>query len=496
MKYLTLILFLNLGSQFVLCQGLNNTWLLGNDPGWPNLGRIEFGLSSYQLLNEQRKMAFKGTQGTISDHNGNFLMSSNGIWIANANNDTMLNGSGLNPGYFVNSWPYGLPIFYGNVFLPYPGDSTYYVLFHQTELSNDYIMGIYSSVIDIQLDGGLGGVIQKNDSILADTLGWGISAVRNANGKDWWVFFMEDSSDNIYTVNITENGIDTLYKQSLNFTPFPHGNGVQLTFSQDGTKFISTTYDNPIDRNSSVVLCDFDRCTGLFSNTQVIPVSSGSYLWGLAFSSSGQFVYTCTSNYIFQINTSTLSVDTVATYDGFISGIPPNCCATTFWNMYLAANGKIYITSGSGVKHIHEMNYPDNAGISCDVQQHTISLGNYFHLRAVPNHPNYYLGCDTTSSCSCLTTGIEELANHDFKFSVTPNPNNGNFNVMYLLPQNKKGKLEVYDVNGRRVYEMNLPPWSTMQSISLPLSVGSGVFNCVITSVMERVNKKVIIYNE
>jgi len=502
MKYLIIVFFLYLLPHYTSSQGLNNTWLLGNSTGWPNLGRIEFESSSYQLLTEQRKMTFTGTQGTISDENGNLLMSSNGIWIANANNDTMLNGSGLNPGYFTNGWSYGLPIIYGNVFIPYPSDSNKYLLIHETELSPSYIMGIYSSVIDITLAGGLGEVIQKNDSITVDTLSYGIAAVQHANGEDWWIVAMKDTSDIAYTILITSNGIDTITKQSLSFSPWPRGNVPNITFSQDGKKFISTTYDNPIDRNCSVILTDFDRCSGLFSNTQVIPVSSGSYLWGLAFSPSGQFVYTCTSNYLFQINTTTLTLDTVAMYDGFISGMTPNCCATTFMNMYLAANGKIYITSGSSVKHIHEMNYPDSAGLACDVQQHNISLGNYLHFRAIPNHPNYYLGCDTTSSCPCLTTGVEEPENHDFKFSVSPNPNNGNFNIMYLLPHpttgsgHGNGKLEVYDVNGRRVFEMNLPPWSTMQSISIPSSVGSGVYNCVIVSSGERVNRKMVVFNE
>jgi hypothetical protein len=163
--------------------------------------------------------------------------------------------------------------------------------------------------------------------------------------------------------------------------------------------------------------------------------------------------------------------------------------------MYLAANGKIYITSGSSVQHIHEMNYPDSAGVACDVQQHNIALGNYFHLRAVPNHPNYYLGALTGSPCDTLTSNVE-LIDHDFKFSVSPNPNGGNFRIMYLLPQNEKGILEVFDVNGRRVYEMNLAQWSTMQIIQLPEYISSGIYNCVISSNTERANMKIAIIKE
>jgi len=159
--------------------------------------------------------------------------------------------------------------------------------------------------------------------------------------------------------------------------------------------------------------------------------------------------------------------------------------------MYLAANGKIYITSGSSVKHHHEMNFPDNPGISCDVQQHSIDL-NMWSLRAVPNHPNYYLGALTGSPCDTLTSNLE-LMEHNFKFSVSPNPSNGNFRIMYLLPQNEKGKLEVFDVNGRRVYEMNLAQWTTMQIIQLPEYISSGIYNCVISSGRGRLNRKIAI---
>ena len=85
-------------------QFYNHEWLIGYWPMQYSKGRISFDSTSYTYTSEFRKMPFEGTQGNICDAQGNFLMSSNGVWIANANNDTMLNGSGLNPGYFVNGW--------------------------------------------------------------------------------------------------------------------------------------------------------------------------------------------------------------------------------------------------------------------------------------------------------------------------------------------------------------------------------------------------------
>ena len=184
-----------------------------------------------------------------------------------------------------------------------------------------------------------------------------------------------------------------------------------------------------------------------------------------------------------------MAIDTVATFDGFISGFPPSCCGTTFMHEYLAANGKIYLTSGNGVQHLHEINYPDSAGLACDVQQHAISLG-VWSFWSVPNHPNYNLGPVLGSICDSITS-IAEIK-HNFKFSISPNPtSDGYIKLVYLLPQNKHGVFEVYNMTGQLVYKMNLPPWSTLQFVKLP-ELSSGVYTCVISSGYERVGRKLV----
>lgn len=489
-KWLLSLVFI-FAFSILLGQGFNHAWLMGYTS---NKMRINFDISSYTLVPETRKMSFKGTEGNISDENGNFLMSSNGVWIANANNDTMMNGSGLNPGPETLANPDGLVLDYANTFFPYPGDSSKYVLFHHTCEWNGFSYPAYEvfyTVIDMTFDGGLGGVdsAQKNIIAFQDTLNWGLAACKHANGRDWWIVAQKHNTDIIYKVLFTPTGISTVTTQQLN-CPYAWYSSSQLTFSPDGNKFAYTTYDS-ISLNSPVLLFDFNRCTGMFSNTTVIPLTTNAYLFGLAFSPNSEYVYSCTALEIFQIKISTLTIDTVAIYDGFASPFPP--FYTTFFNMYLAANGKIYTTSGSTVLHIHEMNYPNNAGLACDVQQHAIALPG-FHKRNVPNHPNYYLGCDTTGGCPCYV-GIEEPGKHDFKFSISPNPNNGNLKIIYLLPQNKEGKLEIFDVTGKCIYMLRLPMWSTLQQINLP-DVSNGIYNCVINAGNERVSKKVAVIKE
>jgi hypothetical protein len=453
-----------------------------------------FDSTSYVHSTENRKMPFKGTEATICDAQGNFLMSTNGIWIANANNDTMLNGSGLNPGTGASSWVYGLPMINNALFIPFPGDTGKYLLIHHTQ--EQYGAGypafqLYMTSIDILLDNGLGAVTAKNEIILEDTLNWGIGAVKHANGRDWWIIMVEQASSRIHKLLLSQFGV-SVSTQLLSNAHYSWFNASQIPFNNSGDRFSYTANDS-ITQNSFIVTANFDRCSGNIYNDTAIQLTFGSYLWGTAFSASGNKLYACSSSRVFQIDTDSLTIDTVATYDGFISPPGQTCCATTFWNMYLAANGKIYITSGSGVQHLHEMNYPDSAGVACDVQQHSISLG-YAQLRAIPNHPNYNLGPVVGSVCDTLSVGLAEVT-HDFHFSITPNPvSDGWVKLTYLLPQNKAGLLELYSITGQKVYGQTLPPWSTLQYVQLP-ELNNGMYSCVISSGQERTTKKMVVMN-
>ncbi len=485
-----ILLFIKISGSFA--QGYNHQWLLGYFPYNYNKARMYFDSSTYSLQTEFRKMPFEGTEANICDNNGNFLMSSNGVWIANATGDTMLNGSGLNPCQETASYPNGLLLDYGNVILPFNSDTNKFVLFHHVETFDGFSYTtneIMQSVIDMTLDSGLGGVVLKNDTILQDTLNSGFGACKHANGRDWWVVVQKHNSDLIFKFLLTPNGIQSVTSQHLN-VPNAWYNVTHLDFSKDGNKFAYYAYDS-VSKDESVFLFDFDRCTGIFSNPNVIPITIHNYLWGLTFSPNSQLLYACTSTNIFQIDVNTLSVDTVAWYDGFYFPSPGD--NTTFWDMYLAANSKIYITTGNSGQYIHEINYPDSAGVACDVQQHSIFL-NAWNFRAVPNHPNYYLGPVIGSVCDSLAhVGIQEHYDEIQNFKIYPNPlSTGNLQITYLLPQNLQGYFDVYDATGRKVYTQLLPPWSSLESINL-FNLNNGVYQCVIYSGHSRVSKKLVV---
>jgi len=492
MKKTLLFLLIIFASLSLFGQGQNHQWLIGNWPPPFFTGRMLFDSASYSYNTEVRKMGFWGTDATICDVQGNFLMSSNGIWIANANNDTMMNGTGLNPGTFTSQNSDGLIIPYANIFLPFPGDSTKYLLLHHTaEFDGQSYpsLGLFKSSIDLTLDNGLGAVIAKNENILSDSLNWGIGACKHANGRDWWIVMSKLNSGILYTLLLTPQGVINVFQHNL-FQPNVAYNVPQPTFSPDGTKFGYTYYYHGTTDTSYARFFDFDRCTGIFSNSRSFNFYPSGFIWGFSFSPNSKLAYCNTSGHIFQMNIDSMSIDTVATYDGFMSGTPVTN-QTTFMFEYLAANGKTYLTSGSSVQHIHEINYPDSVGLACDVQQHAIPLG-VWHFRSVPNHPNYNLGPVLGSVCDTLSVGIPEQE-HDFRFGISPNPTtDGYINIIYLLPQNKAGVFEVYNMTGQLVYKMNLPHWSTLQQIKLP-ELSSGVYTCVVRSGYERVGRKLVV---
>jgi len=492
-RNMVLVIFLVSFSLGAFSQGKNHNWLIGYNVSLIDTNvtatkaRLLYNSNSLTIIPETRKMPFRATQGNISDENGNLIIVSNGCWVANALGDTMLNGGGLNTGNFTSlGWcdnVSGLPMSHGNVVLPFPGDSTKFVLFHQIETV------LYYSLIDMTLDGGLGGVVQKNIPVIQDSLNWGITACKHANGRDWWIVALKQNSNLVYNVLLTPDTILSVTTQILNF-PFIYDNAGQPTFSPDGHKFAYTYgYGGP-NGVHDVRILNFDRCTGVYDSLSYIPLGAGAG-FGLAFSPNSNYLYHSSFNKIYQVNLTNFSQDTVAVNDGFYSPYPP--FQTDFWLMYLAANGKIYISSGNGVIDMHYINYPDSSGSGCDVHLHGLHLP-CFYVRGNVNHPNYYLGPITGSVCDSLTN-TQEIA-HDFKLSISPNPSNGIFKLTYLLPQNQNGRLEIYDVNGKRIYDMDLPPWSTMQNISLPSTIADGIYNCVLSSGNSRMNKKLVVINE
>jgi hypothetical protein len=488
------ILFFLLLNNCCFSQRNDNYWPLGYSSYTTDslLGgmKLIFPNNSATLDTHSRKMSFRFTNATISNDTGQLLFYTNGVYIANALDDTMMNGSGLNPSWYTTSFSNtGLRIPQAAVIIPKPGDDSLFYLFHSTL---DYPTPLarprflYLSTINMNGDNGLGDVTQKNHVIIEDTLyDNAFNVCRHANGRDWWLLVQRWGSNiGYYTFLVTPDTIQQINYQTYPFDGLQAG---QSCFSPDGSKYIISYW-------WGVAFFEFDRCAGTLTYIGQKYFGGSIFCLGASISPNSRYAYvTFGGNEILQydFNASNIvaSEQVVATYDGFQA---PAGWNTNFWMHQIGPDGKIYINTTSTTMALHTIESPDSAGVACNVQQHSILLPKF--NATLPNFPNYRLGALAGSPCDTLT-GVSNIPLHEFKFNVYPNPNNGEFQIAYQLPQNKSGIIEILDINGKLLWSRNLPAWSTTQKIFVEDRLPQGFYFIRLTSDKIINTQKLIIYD-
>jgi hypothetical protein len=470
--FLVIVFYLNFG---VKAQGISNNWILGYYGGGGNI-IMNFTHDSLILDTSIWKMNFLDLSSSISNSHGIIQFYTNGGWIANANTDTMLNGSNLAPGPYSSQWSHdGFRIPQGAIIIPFPGDSSKFYLFHETVTfdSSGFVvvpLQLLQTNIDMTLDNGLGAVTVKNNIILSDSLFLGgLTACKHANGRDWWLVTNRTHSNLFYKFLITSQGIQLPDTQSIGSYLNEGGPG-QSCFSPDGKKYARYMPDDDLN------IYDFDRCSGILSNPIHIPINDGAYSGGIAFSANSKFIYVSSFNYVYQFDAAnpTTSKDTIAIFDGFSDPNPP--FLTYFYQAQLAPNGKIYISAANGVHYMHIINHPDSTGSACDLVQHGLFViaNNAF---TVPNYPNYFLGADSGSVCDTLQLSIKQSSSlAPFKLSCFPNPAEEDLNLSFE-PRSKVRVIEIFDIYGQLILKQNISPWSQMCRIDVS-KLKSGVYLC------------------
>lgn len=427
-------------------QGIDKKWLLGYDCCTVLLHPMvmDFSSGTMSISLSQRSMNFDATIGEIYDKNNSLLFYSNGVYVANALDDTMQNGSDLNPSGFTTAYrTHGLTLPQGNLVIPFPNDSSKYYLFHMTINDNITYAStyFYYSIIDMSLDGGLGAVTQKNTVLINDSLVPGrITACKHANGRDWWVFVHQFHSSKMYKFLVTPTGIQGPWLDDL--VTWRTIAGGQALFSVQGDKFVY--YEPYYDLD----IWDFDRCTGTFSNLVHIDINDSAFSAGAAFSPSGRYLYLSSTNFIYQFDLQSSNIDSSKLILGVYDGYATNGFWANFYLMALAPDGRIYINCANSTSVFHVINYPDSAGIASDFCQHCIQLP-YFNAFTMPNFPNYFLGPDVNSVCDSLPNAIATITKPEVDFAAFPNPTNKDLFISY--PNENIKEVSLYNSVGQLI---------------------------------------------
>ena len=220
-----------------------------------------------RIVREFRKMEFDATNSSFSDAEGNLLVYSNGLYIANHTNDTVPNGESINLDHTIDQ----SILYQGVLFLPQPGNDSIVYLIHE-ERSVSYlstnvtkVFNCYFSTINLHSNDFNGSVVEKNKLLIHDTLCYGkLTATKHANGRDWWIVIPKFNKPVYFKFLLTPYGIDTFPPQTIGDSTF--SNGGQAVFSPSGDKY--NRINAPYETDMWLDIFDFDRCSGMFVNAQ------------------------------------------------------------------------------------------------------------------------------------------------------------------------------------------------------------------------------------
>ena len=405
-------------------------------------------------------ITFYITNASICDTAGNLLLYTNGLELRNHAHLLVEGGEVLEVGE-AGSPSSGYFIPQSNLLLPFPQRDSQYILFSEEAIfTNDrYVITLKKfkwNIIDMGENDGLGEVILK-DSVLLDTpLDWGqITATRHANGRDWWVVVPEFFSNGYFIFLLDPQGVHFQSKQQLG--PDVPPNLGQSVFAPNGGKYAKGSSYNyrTVD---TLVIMDFDRCSGTLSNPLLITKFDSTSVQGVAISPNSRYLYWAGSRYVYQLDLHAediaASMMRVAEWDGFADPFPTN-----FFLSQLGPDGKIYINSNNGVNYLHTINQPNLPGEACEVCQHCVELPTR-NFASMPIFPNYRLGPIDGSPCDTLgidnLVAVEEVERAEqAELAVYPNPAGESFTVEYSREPHLGQRVVITDITGRPMFNQS-----------------------------------------
>ncbi|MBK8847311.1 MAG: hypothetical protein IPO27_12520 [Bacteroidetes bacterium] len=449
---------------------MNSNWCFGDSAG------INF-VNTANPLSFASSVVSRGSCTSISDSNSVLqFYSYNGTTsfdddtrVCNNTNDTVENGTRLNGRAFYNQI----------LFVPTLDDTNLFYIFHSGVYT---VKGFYFSILDKSANGGLGKIIVKNAPLIVnDWVGDCLIAIKSGNGKDWWIItkYSNDAGftyiNRFYVYLVSSTGISPPIIQDF-------GNATdrvlqKIYFNNQGNKLMN------INITGLMTEYNFDRCTGILSNPNIIfPEQTSNidrWFWEGAYSPNDSLFYVAKNWYSFPNDTSML-----LQYNLFATDIPASC--DTLWQIKypvtigairLAPDNKMYVTCAydwgfplipypDSVRNMYNenlgvINYPDSIGAACNFTPFSFNLGGKRTYWGLPNNPDYSLGrllgspCDTLQWVGTPETPKPPLGG--FKsMRINPNPFASKINIELSDFKNESYVLKIVDAMGKEIWQQEI----------------------------------------
>ena len=434
-----------------------------------------------QLFPNMQK-AFHKASSTICDSaTGKLILLCNGATLMDTLGNIIENGDSLiPPNQYTMNTPADGNTTQCSLILPKGSSGLYYVfitavtdsMFDKWFLPNATATPadlLQYNVVDMNANGGLGKVIQKNIPLITNNklARVGMMACRHANGYDWWLLKQGLDTNVIFTFLVTRDTVEFKFKQVFSFPKFDLMEAFgQSCFSSDGSKYAFATGGANSGKGAQLGIADFDRCTGLLSNMKSVnvPIDSTNYWYtdsigqkdsvtrGLSFSPNDSFLYVAKGWNIYQYeynNPDSIQAwylvhryDTIAEY-------------SLFGQLQKGIDGRIYIGKYGGSKKFNNViNKPNIKGAGCDFCQFCLDFSAFTGAStSPPNMPDFNLG----PLLPCWPLGSSEIGDKRLEtLEVYPNPSSTYIDVNYEFRDKRNSTIEMYNAIGQQVYSSQL----------------------------------------
>lgn len=453
-------------------------WYFGNGAG------LDFSSGIPTAITNSPMTAEEGC-ASISDTCGNLLFYTDGDTVWDRNNNVMPNGTGL-----FGCWSSTQ----NSLIVPQPGNDSLYYIFLTDCAENDGANGLRYSVVNINLNGGVGDITAKNILLYAPVMEK-LAATYDANGTGVWILSLNkypigpppDTTYQYYAYLLTSTGINlvpVISPSAIHPHKTPDG---YLRFSHSGNEIACVHHGY----GDTIEVADFNIATGIVSNNFALgsgndSVPSGGY--GLVFSPDDSKLYYSTvvdSSYVIQ-------------YD-LTSGIPSiiNASRTVirsgdwnyleFFSLETGSDGKLYVNRWNNNDSLMDViQSPNMVGLSCNYSPGILNLLVPQIGIGLPNFMDSYLRGTWQPPCN---TGSEEndLQN---EILIYPNPFNDFTNVVVTNQDHENMTIILFDLAGRRVKQFATS--ATQFTISRD-NLHSGIYFLSISIRNSTYNQKIII---
>ena len=509
-----LVGILLLSSLAASAQREANTWYFGEQVGFDFSAGVP-----KPLLNS--RMTTYYASATISDkQTGQVLFYSNGEQVWNRQHRVMPNGDSLAGLRYTAQ---------GALIVPVPGDAQRYYLFTLSPrlrsgllaFRNGIAYRLYYSLVDMRLQDGQGDVVATDKNTpLAGHLMQKLTAVRQANGRDYWVLVHEWGSDTFLIYGVTAQGVAPPVRQrigpsqplQLADTAYVGSTEGQLRASPDGRYLAETTTTNQGDALSNKAepcnLFAFDAATGLLSyytNLGLLFDASG-----LCFSPDNSKLYVSNAsrtpdrqNYNIISQYDLLAGDSAAVAasgQSIVVGNPLTNVSdrkysiSTAFHFQNGLDGRIYGASGYAApgeppENQHQTFFiigrPNSRGFACALRyQYFAAFGSRQADGGLPNFMQHYFdGLEPTELPACEPR----------ETVLFPNPTAASFTVQLPGGCHEPYQLRLYNSIGQRIVSYDAPAATGDTPVNIS-GLAAGLYFVELRFAQKTVTKKVVKY--